>query len=100
MLILPWVSIEKLHIKWNQLNTAPYGRGRTSNKWYAQQISFATGVDFHCHRLRHTLATNLLAQGIPLDVVQEVLGHENINTTRKYAKTAPEKLYQLAVEVA
>jgi len=69
-------------------------------KWYAQQISFATGVDFHCHRLRHTLAKNLLAQGVPLDVVQEVLGHENINTTRKYAKTAPDRIYQLAVEVA
>jgi len=69
-------------------------------KWYAQQISFATGVDFHCHRLRHTLAKNLLAQGIPLDVVQEVLGHENINTTRRYAKTAPDRIYQLAVEVA
>lgn len=68
-------------------------------KWYAQGIRKATGIDFHSHRLRHTLATRLLAQGTPIDVVQEVLGHENINTTRRYAKTAPERLFQLAAKV-
>ncbi|MBP8674786.1 MAG: tyrosine-type recombinase/integrase, partial [Acetomicrobium sp.] len=55
-------------------------------KWHAREIRNATGVDFHSHRLRHTLATRLLAQGTPIDVVQKVFGHENINTTRRYAK--------------
>lgn len=68
-------------------------------KWYAQVIRQATGVDFHSHRCRHTLATRLLAQGVPIDVVQMVLGHQNINTTRRYAKTAPEKLCRLAAKV-
>jgi len=68
-------------------------------KWHAGEIRKATGVDFHSHRLRHTLATRLLAQGTPIDVVQEVLGHENINTTRRYAKTAPERLCQLAPKI-
>ena len=68
-------------------------------KWYAQAIRQATGVDFHSHRCRHTLATRLLAQGVPIDVVQMVLGHQNINTTRRYAKTAPEKLCRLAAKV-
>lgn len=68
-------------------------------KWYAQEVRDATGVDFHSHRLRHTFATRLLAQGVPIDVVQEVLGHSNINTTRKYAKTAPEKVFQLAAKI-
>jgi site-specific recombinase XerD len=36
---------------------------------------------------------------VPIDVVQEVLGHSNINTTRKYAKTAPEKVFQLAAKI-
>ena len=56
-------------------------------------------MDFYSHRLRHTFATRLLAQGVPIDVVQEVLGHSNINTTRKYAKTAPEKVFQLAAKI-
>lgn len=67
--------------------------------WYAREIRLATGVDFRTHRLQHTLATRLLSEGTPLDVVQEVLGHENINTTRRYAKTAPEKIYQLTAKI-
>ncbi len=36
------------------------------------------------HCLRHTRATLLLADGIPEEQVQYLLGHENINTTRRY----------------
>lgn len=86
--------------KEKEKGTTLFGVKNVTFKWYAQQISFETGVDFHCHRLRHTFATKLLSEGVPLDVVQEVLGHENINTTRKYAKTAPDRIYQLAVEIA
>jgi len=76
-----------------------FGITDSTLKWHARNIRKATGIDFHSHRLRHTLATRLLAQGTPIDVVQEVLGHENINTTRRYAKTAPERLFQLAAKV-
>ena len=68
-------------------------------KDYARKIKKASGVDFHCHRLRHTLATKLLAKGIGIDVVQKILGHASINTTRRYAETLPEKIKELAVEV-
>jgi len=76
-----------------------FGITDSTLKWHARNIRKATGIDFHSHRLRHNLATRLLAQGTPIDVVQEVLGHENINTTRRYAKTAPERLFQLAAKV-
>ena len=36
--------------------------------------------------LRHTGATLLLALGENIEVVQEILGHTSINTTRRYAK--------------
>lgn len=39
------------------------------------------------HRLRHTLATHLLEAGVPIDVIQRILGHEDLKTTQIYAKT-------------
>jgi site-specific recombinase XerD len=68
-------------------------------KDYAHKIKKASGVHFHSHRLRHTLATKLLAKGIPIDIVQKVLGHESISTTRRYAETLPEKIKELAARV-
>jgi len=68
-------------------------------KDYAYKVRKASGVHFHSHRLRHTLATRLLAKGIPIDVVQKVLGHESISTTRRYAETLPEKVKELAATV-
>jgi len=76
-----------------------FGVNSGTLKDYAHKIKKASGVHFHSHRLRHTLATRLLARGIPIDVVQRVLGHESISTTRRYAETLPEKVKELAATV-
>lgn len=36
------------------------------------------------HKLRHTAATLMLSNGVDVKTVQEVLGHENLNTTQIY----------------
>lgn len=38
------------------------------------------------HRLRHTLATQLINNGMPLASVGKLLGHRNLNTTQHYAR--------------
>ena len=38
------------------------------------------------HRLRHTLATQLVNQGMPLSSVGKLLGHRSLNTTQHYAR--------------
>ena len=47
----------------------------------------AAGLDstqFSAHKLRHTAATLMLSNGVDLKTLQEVLGHENLNTTQIY----------------
>lgn len=76
-----------------------FGRHKATLIRHAKRIAIKTGVDFTTHRLRHTFATNLLAGGEPLDVVQDIMGHENIATTRRYAKTLPQSFLRLAAKI-
>ena len=41
-------------------------------------------TQFSAHKLRHTAATMMLSGGVDVKTVQEVLGHENLNTTQIY----------------
>jgi len=88
------------------LDLAAYAKGRVGSATLfglsaadlqktAQACAQATGVEFHSHRCRHTFATELLRRGVPIDVVQEALGHACIETTRVYARTAPAALMAL-----
>ena len=39
---------------------------------------------YSTHKLRHTAATLMLQNGVDVRTLQEVLGHENLNTTQIY----------------
>jgi len=40
----------------------------------------------HAHILRHSIATHLLQEGMPLEDIQHFLGHNSIESTEKYAQ--------------
>ena len=47
----------------------------------------AAGLDpsqYSAHKLRHTAATLMVSNGVDIKTVQEVLGHEHLNTTEIY----------------
>ncbi|MCD7845933.1 MAG: tyrosine-type recombinase/integrase [Oscillospiraceae bacterium] len=48
------------------------------------------------HKLRHTAATLMLQNGVDVRTLQEVLGHENLNTTQIYTHIANEELQYAA----
>ena len=52
---------------------------------------------FSAHKLRHTAATMMLSGGVDVKTVQEVLGHENLNTTQIYTHIESTEL-KLAAE--
>ena len=54
-------------------------------------------TQFSAHKLRHTAATMMLSGGVDIKTVQEVLGHENLNTTQIYTHIESTEL-KLAAE--
>jgi len=57
------------------------------------RISGAAGVEkVHPHRFRRTSATDLLTAGMPIEQVQELLGHKSIETTRIYCTVTQESV--------
>ena len=51
---------------------------------------------FSAHKLRHTAATMMLSGGVDVKTVQEVLGHENLNTTQIYTHIESSELRMAA----
>lgn len=49
------------------------------------------------HKLRHTAATLMLQNGVDVRTLQEVLGHENLNTTQIYTHIANPELRRAAM---
>lgn len=45
-----------------------------------------TGIKVSCHRLRHTMATQLLNAEAQIETIQDLLGHNWITTTQRYCK--------------
>jgi len=51
------------------------------------------------HTLRHTLASRLLEQHVPVHLISDILGHANIYSTNDYLHLDLEQLKQCAIDV-
>ena len=60
-----------------------------------RELGAKAGVkDVHPHKFRRTAATTALHRGMPIEQVQQMLGHESIATTLIYAKIADDAVKQ------
>ncbi len=74
-------------------------RGIQKRIEYYSRIS---GLDVSCHQLRHTMATQMLNADAVVETIQDLLGHNGINTTERYCSISNLKVmrdYFRAMEV-
>jgi site-specific recombinase XerD len=95
-------AIEALH---SYLLTVPHAAGDLVLSWQGKPLSYAqarqrlhdlgqaSGVEeLSAHRLRHTYATLLLNNGMRIETLRQLMGHEDIATTLIYARLADSTL--------
>lgn len=74
----------------NMRPIAPFANGNSHWAVMARALRTAGIADSHSrrgfHLLRHSLATQLLGDGVALDVISDVLGHTSVETTRRYTQ--------------
>lgn len=73
-------------------NVFPRRNPSTVSHWF-QDIAKSAGIKARLHDLRHTAATYMLANGIDLRFVQEILGHSQLSTTTIYTHVIPGRLH-------
>lgn len=90
------ILLKKYKEKYNLIEGAVFISPRTNNRYSRssiyrriKNIGKISNIekDIYPHILRHSIASHLLQKGLKIDMVQELLGHTKLQTTRHYAKS-------------
>ena len=59
-------------------------------KFYVREAKLKNRKRLHFHSLRHTTASWLAMKGVPMRVIQQILGHASVSQTEVYSHLQPE----------
>ncbi|MCL2757524.1 MAG: site-specific integrase [Coriobacteriia bacterium] len=81
----------------------PYGRNSHLSD-YVRQAMIACGIEIGnrragLHSLRHSLATNMMSEGVPINEIASILGHVSVQSTTTYVWLDTNHLRIAALEV-
>ena len=81
--------LEKYNMQVPKLDNADYNR-------CLKLLGEVAGIDrpLHSHMARHTFATWMLRQGVPIEHVSKMVGHTNIRQTQRYAKLLADDIHK------
>lgn len=81
----------------NELRNTPYCERRIDEA-FANTCEKAGIKNIGFHGLRHTVGTRLGDMGVDLAVIQDILAHTSVATTKRYRHTTPEQM-QKAMQI-
>jgi len=99
--VRPFSKAKKLFL----VEKGPYSGEPISVRGIQKRIEYysrITGLNVSCHQLRHTMATQMLNAEAEVVTIQDLLGHNGINTTERYCSVSNLKVmkdYFKAMEV-
>lgn len=76
----------------NKQGTGPVAARSVQDQIQRIAVKAKLNKKVYCHGLRHSFATHLLDSGTDIRVIQELLAHNNLQTTQFYTKVSKEKL--------
>lgn len=98
--LMQWIKLRKSCItNTNKIFVNRYGEQLSIHgiEYIYNNLKKEAGINLQStpHYLRHTFATNLLANGADLRSVQEILGHSSVSTTEIYTEVTTKRKKQV-----